>query len=830
MLNGRRLSLLYGVLLVSILALAGFLQVYSAASPDAIGVRVAPNPKHYSAIKWYQSQGFKGSPQVMIVDGYEAIRDGRSVYIDAANIVEAAPANNQLSINDQFFTNIFIISYNQDAEKATADIFGQLVANWKFNNNILTAGACDQTAAQSCVYTKSCAAPDCPTCQVKEYCISSHDVSVRDTKRLSDLADLNDLLANYKAKNGGLCPKLESGSYLPNKSLSTWPSWQETLGKALGTNLPFDPINKMGACLGYNAQTCWNETTKLFDDPTPADANFDLPSGTRAYTYLSSPNGQQCAFYVNTESGLTCTSAGVCTVTVNLGAPVAFSAVGNPGAGTNTPPKIISINAPTSIRYTPYQGVIQAQDDDNDPLTWTLTTIGDWSTWVAPTLQTVPGNPYQRKLVSTKSGNFGNYNFMIQVDDGRGGIATATSMVKVGNFCEDKDGDGYGVCPNCGIAKGCTFNANDCDDEPALHPIVGTRGPVYVLGQNIKPGIVDNCANYNGLDNNCDGSVSEKAQIVTLVGGQDNFEGATGFNIGPMQAYTYSAISSAENRTPAGSKSALLSQDITPSFNALYPNLLLGSCTQTICNSLQNYNGNCIWNNVAQTCTTPGDPCGKTVFNLNEGSSCWGGAFDQNSTYLNFNQPFGNQILPGLKYIVSFYYKGVVTPSASLRIAISGYPGWESQIANPVTYPPGRTCRGVWPFADFIKSSDGSVTGTYNLADADECYAYWHDASTTLPSTFEPTHCFCALHAKSAANQTASFPSSYGGSIGAGVYSSWTYNATYMDLASSLGNVKDDVGNLALRFSASMGYNNVDQTGTKLYIDDFTIEKCTNIP
>ena len=58
-----------------------------ADAADAIAVRIIPNPNHYSIVRWYEAQGFEGSPQALVVDGYEAIRDGRTVYVNAANVV-----------------------------------------------------------------------------------------------------------------------------------------------------------------------------------------------------------------------------------------------------------------------------------------------------------------------------------------------------------------------------------------------------------------------------------------------------------------------------------------------------------------------------------------------------------------------------------------------------------------------------------------------------------------------------------------------------------------------------------------------------------------------
>ncbi|MBI4812446.1 hypothetical protein HY798_03350, partial [Candidatus Falkowbacteria bacterium] len=70
-------------------ALGPVLSVVEGASPaaassgqaDAIAIRVIPNYSHYSPSRWYSQQGFTGSPQSLTVDGYEAVRDGRTVYV-----------------------------------------------------------------------------------------------------------------------------------------------------------------------------------------------------------------------------------------------------------------------------------------------------------------------------------------------------------------------------------------------------------------------------------------------------------------------------------------------------------------------------------------------------------------------------------------------------------------------------------------------------------------------------------------------------------------------------------------------------------------------------
>jgi len=404
----------------------------AAPSPDAIGVRVAPNPKHYSAERWYQSQGFKGSPQSLLVDGYAAIRDGRTVYIGVSNVVEAAPVNNILNAGDNFYTNIFIISYNQDAEKATEDIFGQVLANWKFNNNILTAGACSETATQSCIYTKSCATPSpCANCKPTEYCDSSHDIAVRDTRRLADLVDMNDYLTRYRDSHGGLCPKIESGSYMPNKTISTWPSWQEALGKALGVSLPFDPINKLGFCAAnFNATTCWDEKNRIFADPVP-NAIFELPLGSHAYMYQSSIDGKNCSFSAFTESGLSCASTGTCTA--GLSAPVSLNFF---TPSINNAPTVMC-GAMVSFPHQPFSKFVNASDPDpgdNASLTWAIDTsiTPAWPGWVGGPVLQISGISSQRKIFATQAGDKGNYQFRVTVTDSSGSSTSKICNIGIG--------------------------------------------------------------------------------------------------------------------------------------------------------------------------------------------------------------------------------------------------------------------------------------------------------------------------------------------------------------------------------------------------------------
>lgn len=240
--------------------------VFSAASSDAIATRVIPNPNHLSVFSWYKKQKFTGSPQAMQVDGYEAVRDGRTVYVNAANI-----------IGDKFYTNIYLLSFNQNVEQATQDIFRQLLAHWKFNTNI---------------------PPE------------NKDNVRRDTKRLADLAEIKSALDNYQRNHHGDFPSLAAGSYISGKSLSVWPSWQATLAKELEITLPFDPINKLGICSTvsesenkkYDPVTCWDQRNKIF-------AGVPVDSRAYIYTYTGKAAYNICALM---QSGYLTTLQGAC--------------------------------------------------------------------------------------------------------------------------------------------------------------------------------------------------------------------------------------------------------------------------------------------------------------------------------------------------------------------------------------------------------------------------------------------------------------------------------------------------------------------------------------
>lgn len=201
-----------------------------------IGVQIWRNPKRLQPLEWYNSQSFpKGSPQSTTVDGFPGLKEGTSVYVSAPNYVRSVAP--QLP---NAYVNVYLLSYGQGSDSATQEITKRLLANWQFLGRLPADVAGGPALARE---------------QLR-----------RDNERLTALGTIIKSLDQYRAANNSY-PALSSGSYLSGRSVSTWPSWQQTLGASLGGNLPVDPINNFDSnndgqsncdvTQGYNEQTCY---------------------------------------------------------------------------------------------------------------------------------------------------------------------------------------------------------------------------------------------------------------------------------------------------------------------------------------------------------------------------------------------------------------------------------------------------------------------------------------------------------------------------------------------------------------------------------------------
>ena len=264
------------------------------SSPDAVAVRVIPNREHMSASRWYKAQGFTGSPQPLVVDGYEAVRDGRTVYVNAANVDLVARA---------MHTNIYLISYNQEAEDKTRDIFGRILSHWKFNTNLIAGetvsggpAVCGEDGEKRCLTDDDCGKND--------YCTSAKAQVTRDTLRMSRLYDAREAIEEYGRQNGRY-PPLAAGTYLPHITISVWPSWEKALAQYLGGGLPVDPVNKLADCGDprFHPVTCWDENQKEF--AWTADLRNDtLPDGNYVFIYQANDTGSDYTLCAFSETGM----------------------------------------------------------------------------------------------------------------------------------------------------------------------------------------------------------------------------------------------------------------------------------------------------------------------------------------------------------------------------------------------------------------------------------------------------------------------------------------------------------------------------------------------
>lgn len=100
---------------------------------------------------------------------------------------------------------------------------------------------------------------------------------------------------------------------------------------------------------------------------------------------------------------------------------------------------------------------------------------------------------YSYNITALNSGDhsfYGNYSF----ENITGPITVystygqdSVSVSGDSEICIDSDEDGYGVCPNCNLSNGCTFDGHDCDDD----------------NSEINPGATEICG--DGVDNDCSG-------------------------------------------------------------------------------------------------------------------------------------------------------------------------------------------------------------------------------------------------------------------------------------------------------------------------------------
>jgi len=473
--------------LILIIGLFFNFKVFAATSSDAIAIRVFENKDNYSPLRWYKDKiKSPGAPQSLVVDGYEAIRDGRSIYVNAANVVagkcsatnakkcvrNADCPSGETCDNATLHTNIYLISYNQNPENATVDIFGQILSHWKFNTNLSEIGYCfsgntaKPTSGDNCWIDTDCDPKD----EARKFCSSEKAGVVRDTIRLGRLREIKFALERYRSEKGKY-PIIAAGTYLPNKTISVWPSWREAFSRDINFALPVDPINKLGACPATltpkpNQTTCWDENNKKFATNFPK-----MPSASRVFLYSASSTGnsyQSCAFM---ESGFIGESSGACAGSGN-------SFVGESNTIVNRKPVLACgrmAEYPNMKLYNPTSnpqgivGYVNAFDYDGDSISWSDLTLleaadgGDesWNNYwkIIPSegvRRFTVGNNLNNLVIALKPYNSktptktGIYKFKVEAEDSRGATSSIVCAINIMTRCPDSDGDGKTDCEdNC---------------------------------------------------------------------------------------------------------------------------------------------------------------------------------------------------------------------------------------------------------------------------------------------------------------------------------------------------------------------------------------------
>lgn len=229
-----RLGVISLVAIVSLVALPKVVAAQESIRGQAIGIRIIPNPNKLSPLAWYRANvPNPGNPQTLEVDGYPAVRDGRTVYVAGTNY----DANSR-----SLYANIYLISYSETGDEQVQAVFEEFLTQFRLNSNVTDAATKQQLR--------------------------------RDMHRAADLSTMQTYLADYRTKTGKY-PVFEAGSYLPNTTYSAWPSWQSTLGNVLGVALPVDPRNEFIGCKApYDTKTCWSVEKREFSCPSEAYARL----------------------------------------------------------------------------------------------------------------------------------------------------------------------------------------------------------------------------------------------------------------------------------------------------------------------------------------------------------------------------------------------------------------------------------------------------------------------------------------------------------------------------------------------------------------------------
>ena len=220
------------------------------------------------------------------VDGYDAVADRDSYYINALNVGE----------NGETYNNIYNFNINHDAQANTRQVFSALLDSLRFNINVTDFGVCsngdgsdpnhinipsDAVSSIACTTDFDCTAPI--------ICANAKTKLQRDWTRLHDIGDAQAAIEAYQDRPQATYPTLTAGTFIPGYTTSLWPSWNR-FGSLLGAGLPHDPIDRWTdptADPDIDKQTFWNAR----------ESQFLCPARAQIYEYkMTGVNGSDYDF------------------------------------------------------------------------------------------------------------------------------------------------------------------------------------------------------------------------------------------------------------------------------------------------------------------------------------------------------------------------------------------------------------------------------------------------------------------------------------------------------------------------------------------------------
>lgn len=222
-------------------------RLLNPVSGGAIGFRVEKNLKQYSPLEWFYQKQFKGEPEALTIDGFNAVRSGNTVYIGFGNAAGTVQ-----------YTNILVISLAQPASAEMENIFNQIIDGLQFVKNVKDVGLCYAgPTAQNQLCSKN---SDCATGQT---CNVQQSKFRRDMIRVIDASVMTRGINTAKAAVNSY-PIIAKDSFIPGISSSRWPSWSSFMNQ-LGIVTVVDPINEYTACAeGADSATCWSVKSKKY--------------------------------------------------------------------------------------------------------------------------------------------------------------------------------------------------------------------------------------------------------------------------------------------------------------------------------------------------------------------------------------------------------------------------------------------------------------------------------------------------------------------------------------------------------------------------------------